>query len=355
MTNQEYFERLEQEIADDPENDQAYFLRGEYYFEQKNYKKAQNDYYRATQINPEYNLARIALGYVYSMQNNQESACMQFAQAQKLYPATSNEAHWLEEITNVTRRISDDNQNMYNYGIRGTKLADFTLYQQAIADYSQAIDLEKNYDLNYYNRGLAYNEVKEYQLAIRDFSKAIELNPDDEWNYNDRGNSYTALKQYDLAIADYHKGLELAPTQGVLHNNLAIVYFDLEAFDLAIEYFKNAVEYAPDEASFHINLAEVNICADRYDDALRCLENNYVLIQQSIEQPVDTVLRLVLSYVLGLDTTFLEQALIKAKNERIKTGWDFDNLCLWFEKTQMLTQEVKVLLKKYLNIAQELE
>ena len=355
MTNQEYFDHLSQQIALDTDNDEAYFLRGEYYFGQKDYKKARNDYYKAIRINPEYSLARIALGYVYALEKNHESACMQFIQTQNLYPATSDEAVWLEEIINTTRGISDDKQVKYNYSERGTKLADFKLYKQAIADYSQAIAIDNNSELNYYNRGLAYNETEEYQLAIADFSKAIEIDPDDEWNYNDRGNSYTALRQYELAIADYRNGLKLAPAEGVLHNNLAIVYFDLEEFAMAIDYFNNAVEYAPEEPSFHINLAEVNICAYNYDAALHSLENNYLLIQQSEEQAVDTVLRLVLSFVLGLDTDFLEKALLKAQQQRIKTGWDFDNMCLWLDKNQELTAGTKVQIKKYLEIARELK
>lgn len=78
-------EVLDQRIASNSDDDEAYFLRGEYYFWQKDYRKTQNDYHKAIQVNPEFSKAQIALGYVYSLFNELSAAQLQFSQSQKLY------------------------------------------------------------------------------------------------------------------------------------------------------------------------------------------------------------------------------------------------------------------------------
>lgn len=48
-------------------------------------------------------------------------------------------------------------------------------YEQALADYSRAIELDPNLAEAYYNRGLVRLAQKQQELAISDLSKAGEL------------------------------------------------------------------------------------------------------------------------------------------------------------------------------------
>lgn len=48
-------------------------------------------------------------------------------------------------------------------------------YNQAIADYDKAIELDPKYVFAYNNRGIAYYSQGDYQRAIADYDKAIEL------------------------------------------------------------------------------------------------------------------------------------------------------------------------------------
>ena len=52
-------------------------------------------------------------------------------------------------------------------------------YDQAIADYNQAIRLNPNYGMAYYNRGSAYADKRDYDRAIADFEVALRINPND--------------------------------------------------------------------------------------------------------------------------------------------------------------------------------
>ena len=53
------------------------------------------------------------------------------------------------------------------------------LYDQAIADYTQAIRLNPNYALAYYNRGNVYYRKGDYDRAIADYEAVLRINPND--------------------------------------------------------------------------------------------------------------------------------------------------------------------------------
>ena len=72
------------------------------------------------------------------------------------------------------------------YYNRGNAKYELKQYQEAIADYDKAIELNQKM-CRYYNRGNAKYELKQYQEAIADFNKAIELNPKDAHTYYGRG------------------------------------------------------------------------------------------------------------------------------------------------------------------------
>jgi serine protease Do len=46
---------------------------------------------------------------------------------------------------------------------------------KAIADYTQAIEIDPNFASAYNKRGFAYLNLKEYQKAIADYEKAAQL------------------------------------------------------------------------------------------------------------------------------------------------------------------------------------
>ena len=62
-------------------------------------------------------------------------------------------------------------------------------YNEAIADYSKAIEIKPNKDQAYYNRGIAYYILEKYNEAIADYSKAIEIDPKYQAAYYNRGNT----------------------------------------------------------------------------------------------------------------------------------------------------------------------
>jgi tetratricopeptide (TPR) repeat protein len=63
----------------------------------------------------------------------------------------------------------------------------------------------------YNGRGITYLKKGQYNQAISDFTKALEIIPRFAAAYNNRGLAYSDKGQYDQAISDFTKALEIKP------------------------------------------------------------------------------------------------------------------------------------------------
>lgn len=88
---------------------------------------------------------------------------------------------------------------------------DIQQHQQAIADYSRAIELDPHSASAYSNRGFAYYNLKRFNEAITDCSRAIELDPNFAYVHHNRGFAYYNLQQYHQALKDFEQALRLDP------------------------------------------------------------------------------------------------------------------------------------------------
>ena len=61
------------------------------------------------------------------------------------------------------------------------------------------------------NKGTELAQAAKYDEAVVEFTKAVELSPSDPRLYNDRGRVYRAMAKYAEAMADFDKSVSLAP------------------------------------------------------------------------------------------------------------------------------------------------
>ena len=147
------------------------------------------------------------------------------------------------------------------YFNRGLAYYDKGQYDQAISEYSKALEINPRYALAYNDRGNAYQSKGQNGQAISDYSKAIELNPKDHKAYNNRGIAYsregrkewettltldtldpehikTKLESglviyFDQAISDFTKGIEVNPKVADHYNNRGLIYYYKREWDKA--------------------------------------------------------------------------------------------------------------------------
>jgi tetratricopeptide (TPR) repeat protein len=87
-------------------------------------------------------------------------------------------------------------------------------HKGAIADYTQAIELQPNYAPAYVGRGIVRRKLRDNKRAITDYNQAIRLQPDFAEAYNNRGNDRVGLGDKKGAITDLQKAADLFRQQG---------------------------------------------------------------------------------------------------------------------------------------------
>jgi tetratricopeptide (TPR) repeat protein len=162
------------------------------------------------------------------------------------------------------------------YYERGLALSEQGKYDEVIAEFTKAIDLNPKYVEAYYNRGTAYLRTGQHDLAISDCTKAIELDPKYALAYNTRGNAYFEKKQYDEAIADYTIAIELDHKDAKAYHNRGYTYGAKGEFDNAIADFTKATELDPKNAYGFYYRGNAYYLKMQYDNAIadftKCIE-----------------------------------------------------------------------------------
>ena len=141
---------------------------------------------------------------------------------------------------------NQSNMSAEAYYNRGTAYARQGDFENAIADYNKAIELNSMFVDAYYNRGLIYEDRglgnilsgRDYfEKAIADYDKAIDLNPNFAKAYNNRGIAYYNLgliayalpnilkgqDYFEKAIADYDKAIELRHGDPKVYFNRSLI------------------------------------------------------------------------------------------------------------------------------------
>jgi lipoprotein NlpI len=125
----------------------------------------------------------------------------------------------------------------------------------------------RNLAIVYYNRGIGYEQAKQYDNALADYSQALSLDPNYRDAYNNRGNVYQDKDQHDSAIADYNQALRIDPNFSKAYNNRGRSYRFKGQYDLAVADATHALQIDPNYRSAYINRGLGYLCLGRFADA----------------------------------------------------------------------------------------
>ncbi len=126
-------------------------------------------------------------------------------------------------------------------------------YTNAIASYSQVIELNHSHPDLYYKRGLAYYQIGDYEAAIADYSQAIQINIHDAKSYNKRGLALYQIGRLEEAINDYTQAIRINPNLAVAYKNRAEARSHIGDNQGAIEDYTQAIKINPDYADVYKN------------------------------------------------------------------------------------------------------
>lgn len=106
----------------------------------------------------------------------------------------------------------------YNKGYAATENNNF---DEALDDFTKAINLDSTYSEAYNYRGLLRCHFTDYYKALMDFDNAIKFNPREASAYINRAAVFEELNMLKVAIRDYKKAVQLAPSTKRYKTNLS--------------------------------------------------------------------------------------------------------------------------------------
>jgi len=230
-----------------PENLTAYdsLLRGWGHFfrlTKKDNTKAKEMFERAIELDPEYALAYVAMGYAHFLD---------YALQWNIDPRT------LEQAFEFARKAISLNDSL---SLAHVLLADVYRtkgqFEQAISQAERALSLNPNDPSAYLSMGKTLIFVGRSEEAVEAIKKAMYLNPHYPFYYNtDLARAYRNLGQYEEEIATLKEILVRNPNFIDTYLYLAQVYQDLGQYKEAIASLKEALARNPDWIPAYFQLA----------------------------------------------------------------------------------------------------
>src|SRR5438046_9955745 len=123
---------------------------------------------------------------------------------------------------------------------KGNQLFESKQYEQAVAEFTKAIEANGKQPAFYENRGFAYIALEKGTEAAADFSKAIELTPKDERADMGRAQALLLQKNYAQALADANKAIELKPDNAIGYKFRGFAEIGLSQWDKEVADFTTA-------------------------------------------------------------------------------------------------------------------
>ncbi len=173
-----------------------------------------------------------------------------------------------EAIAEFERAIELEPDNPGARRNLGTVYIELTQWEEAAAAYEKAIELDPDFGEAYGDLVGAYFYLDRIPEALEAGEKAVELAPDYATAHNNLGAVYANQGDLEAAIAEWEQAIELDPSDPMPHNNLGIVYRQQGEFDMAIAAYKKAIELDPNYALAHFNLGLVYAQQDMADEAI---------------------------------------------------------------------------------------
>ena len=187
----------------------------------------------------------------------------------------SQAGKYAEAIAQLSNAIQLDGRNFAAYHERGMAWEHLKKYDKAIADYDQSITLHPGDKAAYNNRGKAWYEKGDCDKAIADYDRAIKLGPNYDLAYCNRGLAWGGKREYDKEIADYDRAIKLNPSRAVTYYYRAVAWKAKHEYEKATADYHQAIRLDPNDINFYKSFSWLQAtCPEpRYRDGKAALAN----------------------------------------------------------------------------------
>jgi tetratricopeptide (TPR) repeat protein len=284
LRNQDYvraLENVDEALARDPENSEAYDLKGQILQAQAAdvtdpeehaaiVEEMLAAYERAAELDPELEDAvtqRLGLAYY----NEFRSGIQAYNRAADDPEEFNTAASYFE----LASRLQPDSAGAYVN--QAFALLNAGRQDEAVEPLETAIEMGDEQKNTFLFLGDIYARRDETERALEIYQQAAEIFPDDPDVQSQLLNAYVQTGQEDQAMQEYRSAVENNPNDPLLLYNLGSLLLEAEMYDEAVEYLERSVQNDPEYANAQYNLGaayvnqavEVNEEVSTLDDALR--------------------------------------------------------------------------------------
>ncbi len=205
-----------------PKWPEAFFVRGMVRLQQGEFWKAADDFLKARALKPDYTEASLKLGQTYLMTES-------YSMAEHIFSSV------IDQEALADARLG---RGLARVGLKNFKAAE--------DDLNEAVRLKPDFAEAWYARGDFHKLHHRPEQAIQDFSEAIQLNANAPGFYIERARTYLSLKDYERALADYDRLTMLAPA-AFLYLERGDVYYDKGDYQAAADEYQQYIDLGGEE------------------------------------------------------------------------------------------------------------
>jgi tetratricopeptide (TPR) repeat protein len=152
------------------------------------------------------------------------------------------------------------------------------LLQQAIDDFTRALEIDPKMAEALVNRGYVHNDMQDARSAIQDdFVPALKLQPNNAVARLGLAFSYLQLHRSRESLQEIALAQKQLGDIGAIHLAMATAYRQMRRLDQAEKEYRLALKFSPDDVKLHMALADTLYHARRYNQAIQEWKNALAL------------------------------------------------------------------------------
>ena len=173
-----------------------------------------------------------------------------------------------DEAVAAYKKAVELNPNFsWSYHSLGDVLLKLEKWEEAVAAYKKAVELNPGFSWSYHNLGDALLKLRQWEEAAAAYRCEIALNSDFAWSFCNLGDALTKLKQWDEAIATYLKAVEIDGDLPGIYEMLGWALGQTES-DLNLVLEQSQLQITPENWEFYLQLGENLAKYDRPKSAI---------------------------------------------------------------------------------------